>query len=105
MGGQDVETDLSIDFRVLEDREASAGAHRPVKQRIHRDTDKSSTVARIGPVRCGGEHVVDELQEVWEVSDSRVLARRVFQVLLVVRDLMSADDAHMRTVQYALVRT
>ena len=47
-------------------------------------------MTRIRPVRRGSEDVVDELEQVWEVSNGRLLAGRVGHVLFVCRDLASA---------------
>lgn len=43
----------------------------------------------IGPVRCGSKNVVDELQEVWEIPDGRLVSDWVGEVLLSAGNLAS----------------
>lgn len=82
-----------VDFGVLERGKASTSSHRPVEQCIDGNTDQSNRVPGVRPPRSGGQDVVDQTEQVVEIADSRILARRVMEVWLGVWDLGSALSA------------
>ena len=85
----DSSTHLSIDCGVLEHDETRSGAHWPVQQCVDWHTDDTCTVSRVGPVGRGSEDVIDELEQMGKVSNSRILACWIGHVLFVGWHLIS----------------
>lgn len=63
-----------VDLRILEDRETCSRSHRPIQDSIDWNSDQTLAVPRVGPFGRGGEDVIDEGEEVVEVTDGRVFA-------------------------------
>lgn len=79
--------DHLVDIRILEDRKTSTSSHRPIEDRVDGDTDESNGMTCVGPCRCDGEDVVEDGEEVVEITDLGLFACRVREVLLAVRNL------------------
>jgi hypothetical protein len=78
---------MGIDGRVLEERKAPFGPHRPIQQRVDRHADQSGLMPRVGPLWRRRQDMVQELQHVVEIPYLLVFTDRVFGVLLGCRNL------------------
>lgn len=80
-------THQRVHLWILKYCKACSRRHRPIKKRVDGHADYTDLMTRIRPAWCSREDVIEEFDEVREVSYCRNLPCRVFQVILAIRNL------------------
>lgn len=79
--------DHLVHVRILEDGETGTSSHRPIENGVDWYTDEADGVTGVSPCGCGCQNVVEDGEEVIEVSDCGFFACWVSEVLLAMGNL------------------